>query len=176
VVTERVRDELAQLAHTYGEVPFVADSRMRIGQFANVLIKPNAREAVRAVDPHARWQGDGDPDWERDRELIESAGARLYERNGQPVFLTLGSHGMLAFHSEGPTLAPAVPPRGPMDIVGAGDAATAGITCALCAGASAAEAAEIGCLAAGVTIRQVGTTGTASRKQIMELQWERDRS
>jgi sugar/nucleoside kinase (ribokinase family) len=83
---------------------------------------------------------------------------------------------MLAFHSDGPTLAPAVPPRGPVDIVGAGDAAMAGITCALCAGASVAEAAEIGCLAAGVTIRQVGTTGTASRKQIMELHWEREHS
>lgn len=172
VITERVREELAVLAQTYGEVPFLADSRERIGQFANVLVKPNAREAVRAIDPEAGWLGDGDPDWERDRERIESAGERLYRRNGQPVFLTLGGHGMLAFHAEGPTLIAAAPVRGPIDIVGAGDSAMAGITCALCAGASAPEAAEIGCLAAGVTIRQLGTTGTASRKQMLALRRE----
>ena len=55
---------------------------------------------------------------------------------------------------------------GPIDIVGAGDATMAGIFSALCAGATAPEAAQIGCLAAAVTIRQIGTTGTASREQI----------
>ena len=49
----------------------------------------------------------------------------------------------------------------------------AGIAAALCAGASVPEAAEIGCLAAGVTVRQIGTTGTATRKQILELARER---
>jgi rfaE bifunctional protein kinase chain/domain len=172
VITERVRDELAVLAETYGEVAFVADSRQRIGLFENVLVKPNAREAVRAIDPDARWRGDGDPDWELDRELVAAAGEGLYRRNGQPVFLTVGGHGMLAYHAEGPTLVPALPARGPIDIVGAGDAAMAGIACALCAGASVPEAAEVGCLTAGGTVRQTGTTGTASRKQILELKRE----
>jgi len=134
-----------------------------------VLIKPNAREAVRAAAPGARWRGDPDPDWELDRELIESAGHQLYRKNGQPVFLTLGSQGILVFHAEGPTLVSACPARGPIDIVGAGDAAMAGITAALCAGATVTEAAEVGCLAAGVTVRQLGTTGTASRRQILDL-------
>lgn len=169
VVTERVRDELAVLAQTYGEVPFVADSRERIGLFQNLLIKPNAREAVRAVDREAKWRGEPDPDWELDRELIESAGERLYRRNGQPVFLTVGKHGILAYHADGPTLVPAVKQTGPLDIVGAGDAAMAGIASALCAGATVPEAAEIGCLAAGVTVRQTGTTGTATRRQILDL-------
>ena len=169
VVTERVRDELAALAHTYGEVPFLADSRERIGLFENMLIKPNAREAVRAVDREAGWRGDPDPTWELDRDLIESVGERLYRRNGQPVFLTIGAHGVLAFHADGPTLAPAVRHSGPIDIVGAGDSAMAGMAAALCAGASVAEAAEVGCLAAGVTVRQIGATGTASRRQILDL-------
>jgi len=169
VITERVRDELGILAQTYGEVAFVADSRERIGLFSDVLIKPNAREAVRAAAPGARWRGDPDPDWELDRELIESAGHQLYRKNGQPVFLTLGSQGILVFHAEGPTLVSACPARGPIDIVGAGDAAMAGITAALCAGATVTEAAEVGCLAAGVTVRQLGTTGTASRRQILDL-------
>ncbi len=169
VITERVRDELAVLAQTYGEVAFVADSRRRIGLFGNVLIKPNAREAVRAIDPNATWLGDGDPDWTVDRELIEAAGARLYRRNASPC----------SWRSARPGCSPSTRAArhwfrrlrrtGPIDIVGAGDSAMAGITCALCAGASAAEAAEVGCLAAGVTVRQVGTTGTTSRKQMLEL-------
>jgi sugar/nucleoside kinase (ribokinase family) len=175
VITERVRDELAVLAQTYGEVPFVADSRERIGLFQNLLIKPNAREALRAVDREAKWRGDPEPDWALDRELIESAGERLYRRNGQPVFLTVGSHGVLAFHSDGPTLVPSVKQTGPLDIVGAGDSAMAGITAALCAGATAPEAAEIGCLAAGVTVRQIGTTGAATRRQILDL-WQEQTS
>jgi rfaE bifunctional protein kinase chain/domain len=169
VVTERVRDELGALAQTYGMVPFVADSRERIGLFQNILIKPNAREAVRALNPTAGQVGDPDPDYQRDRELIESVGAQLYCSTGQPVFITLGAAGMLAFHSEGPSLAPAFPAAGPVDIVGAGDAALAGITAALTAGATVPEAAHIGCLAAGVTVRQIGTTGTASRWQMLDL-------
>ena len=82
------------------------------------------------------------------------------------MFLTLGGDGIMAFHADGPTHIPAVPVTGPIDIVGAGDATMAGITSALCAGATVAEAAQIGCLAAAVTIRQIGTTGTASREQI----------
>ena len=169
VITERVREELAVLAQTYGEAPFLADSRERIGLFQNMLIKPNAREAVRAVNRDARWQGDPDPDWTRDQELIERAGETLYRRNGQPVFLTVGAAGILAFHADGPTLAPAVKQTGPLDIVGAGDSSMAGIAAALCAGATIPEAAEVGCLAAGVTVRQVGTTGTATRRQILDL-------
>lgn len=173
VITERVRDELSALAQTYSEVAFIADSRERIGLFSDILVKPNAREAVLAAAPGAPWQGQPDPDWELDRELIASAGAQLYRRNGQPVFLTLGGRGILAFHADGPTLVPAVSAPGLVDIVGAGDAAMAGIAVALCAGATAAEAAEVGCLAAGVTVRQVGTTGTASRRQMLDLWRER---
>ena len=103
---------------------------------------------------------------EPDRAAAESAATALYDKTGQPVFLTLGAGGILAFHAEGPTHIPAVPVAGPIDIVGAGDATMAGIASALCAGATVPEAAQIGCLAAAVTIKQIGTTGTASREQM----------
>ncbi len=158
VLTERVREEICALARAYPTVAFVADSRERIGLFEDVMLKPNAREAVRALHP--------DYAAEPDRGLAETCAVELYRRAGQPIFLTLGADGILAFHADGPTHVPAVPVTGPIDIVGAGDATMAGIVTALCAGATAAEAAEIGCLAAVVTIRQIGTTGTASREQI----------
>lgn len=165
VITENVREELMALAQTYPMVAFTADSRARIGLYHDVILKPNAREALTAVGQPIT----ADPDPVADRAQIEAAGRRLYRRSGQPVFLTLGSEGILAFHQDGPTLVPAVKVRGPIDIVGAGDAALAGLTSALCAGATVPEAAEIACLAAGVTIRQIGTTGTASRRQIVDL-------
>jgi sugar/nucleoside kinase (ribokinase family) len=104
---------------------------------------------------------------EENFDLACTAAAGLYRRNGRPLFLTLGERGILVFHAGGPTLVPAVPMTGPIDIVGAGDATMAGLMAGLCAGATPPEAAEIGCLASGVTIRQIGTTGTASREQIL---------
>ncbi len=165
VITETVREELMTLAQTYPMVAFTADSRARTGLYHDVILKPNAREALLAAGQSVT----ADPDPVTDRAQIEAAGSQLYRRSGQPVFLTLGGEGILTFHQDGPTLVPAIRVRGPIDIVGAGDAALAGLTSALCAGATVTEAAEIACLAAGVTIRQIGTTGTASRRQILDL-------
>jgi rfaE bifunctional protein kinase chain/domain len=157
-ITERVREELCALARAYPTVAFIADSRERIGLFEDIMLKPNAREAIRAV--HSNHTS------EPDRDVAEASAATLYQRSGQPVFLTLGAGGIMAFHADGPTHVSAVPVTGPIDIVGAGDATMAGITSALCAGATVAEAAQIGCLAAAVTIQQIGTTGTASTEQM----------
>ncbi len=143
-VTERVRDEISALAQAYPTVAFLADSRERIGLFRDVMLKPNAREAMAAIHPDLCGEASPDPD------LVQAAGAELYRRAGQPVFLTLGANGILAFHEDGPTHIPAVPVSGPIDIVGAGDAAMAGIMAGLCAGATVPEAGQIGCLAAAV--------------------------
>jgi rfaE bifunctional protein kinase chain/domain len=161
VITERVRDELCSLARTYPTVVFAADSRERIGLFEDVMLKPNEREATRAIrGPDAA---------ALDRAGVLACGEALYGKAGQPVFLTLGADGLVVFHQDGPTAIPAARVAGPLDIVGAGDATLAGIVSALCSGATPVEAGEVGCLAAGVTVQQVGTTGTASRAQIANL-------
>jgi len=161
VITERVRDELCALARAYPTVVFAADSRERIGLFEDVMLKPNEREATRAI------HGPDTP--ALDRSGVLACGEALYRKAGQPIFLTLGADGLMAFHQDGPTPIPAVQVPGPIDIVGAGDSTLAGIVSALCSGATVSEAGEIGCLAAGVTIQQVGTTGTATRDQIASL-------
>jgi bifunctional ADP-heptose synthase (sugar kinase/adenylyltransferase) len=56
----------------------------------------------------------------------------------------------------------ALPFRGPIDIVGAGDAVSANLAAALAAGGSLREAMELANAGASVVIHQVGTTGTAS--------------
>ena len=57
--------------------------------------------------------------------------------------------------------------EGPIDTVGAGDSATAGIAATLLAGGSEREAAEVGNLDASITIRQLGATGTATPEQVV---------
>ena len=170
VITERVRDELCALARVYPTVVFAADSRERIGLFEDVMLKPNEREATRAIHGPEETAPDRAA---LDRTGVLACGESLYRKAGQPVFLTLGADGLMAFHQDGPTQIPAVRVSGPIDIVGAGDATLAGIVSALCSGATVPEAGEIGCLAAGVTIRQIGTTGTASRDQIAALNGRR---
>ncbi len=64
---------------------------------------------------------------------------------------------------------PALPVRGPIDVVGAGDAVTANLTAALASGSSLLEALTLANAAASIVIHQLGTTGTASVAQIEEI-------
>jgi rfaE bifunctional protein kinase chain/domain len=161
VVTDRVRETLAQLGAERPEVPIFADSRVRIGEFRTVLIKPNQFEAARAEL--------GDDVTEVPREVGERCGVAMAKRNERAVFVTLGPEGILVSEPGGEVAhAPARKVAGPIDICGAGDSTTAGIVSALCSGASHAEAAFVGNLCASVTIRKIGTTGTASPDELRE--------
>ena len=73
----------------------------------------------------------------------------------------------MVVHPDGAsTEVPAVPVAGPIDIVGAGDSATAAIVASLLAGADEIEAATLANLVASITIQQLGTTGTATPDQV----------
>ncbi|MBM3499556.1 MAG: carbohydrate kinase, partial [Armatimonadetes bacterium] len=159
LITDAVRDELASLAKQHPEVVFFADSRGGIGRFRNLIVKPNAVEACRVLDPTAREPAPPD--------LAREAGMALSRRTGKPVYVTLGRDGLLVATPEGITRVPGVPVEGPIDIVGAGDSTTAGIVSSLCSGATLEEAGRVGCLVASITIQQLGTTGTASPAQVL---------
>lgn len=158
VVADRVREALGEMA-AKSEKVFFADSRTRIGEFRNFIIKPNRLEAVRAVE--AGFEG------EPRLEHVQAAGRVLLQRTGRPVYITLGERGMLLLTKQGQEEIPAVPVEGEIDIVGAGDSTTAGIVCALCAGATLQEAGLLGNIVASITIQQIGTTGTASPGQVL---------
>jgi bifunctional ADP-heptose synthase (sugar kinase/adenylyltransferase) len=158
VITDRVRDVLSDLAVAYPEKIIAADSRVRIGEFRNIALKPNAREAVLAVRPGCQV----------DRDAAKACAGELYRRNARPVFLTVGADGILVFDRDGLNSVPGIRVSGPIDIVGAGDSTMAGIVSSLCCGATNAEAALVGNLVASITIQQIGTTGTATRAQVME--------
>jgi sugar/nucleoside kinase (ribokinase family) len=66
------------------------------------------------------------------------------------------------------------PASGPIDPVGAGDSASAGIATAVAAGLPKAAAAAFGNLVASITVQQIGTTGTATPAQLRARSRERN--
>jgi bifunctional ADP-heptose synthase (sugar kinase/adenylyltransferase) len=147
VVTDRVRARLAELAEHDAAKFVVADSRVRIREFRSVCVKPNEREA--AAYP-------GGP-------------AEFAKELGRHVFQTLGERGIDLYSPDGSrSHVPAYPVTGPTDIVGAGDSTSAGIACAVMAGATFEQAAAFGNLVASITIQQIGVTGTATPEQVHE--------
>lgn len=160
VVTARVREALAELGGARPELIVYADSRAHTTDFKNVIVKCNHLEAINAIYP--RWEGAAD------EETVKKCALSMAQRTGRQVFVTWGENGIIAVKGGEAVKVPTIRVDGPIDIVGAGDSATAGIVCALCCGASAEEAALIANLAASITIQQIGTTGTASREAILK--------
>jgi sugar/nucleoside kinase (ribokinase family) len=85
------------------------------------------------------------------------------------VVVTLGGDGVLVYANDISETIAALPVDSPIDIVGAGDSVMAALTMSLVSGASLAEAAQIAMLVAGVTIRKLGTTGSASVHEILDI-------
>jgi rfaE bifunctional protein kinase chain/domain len=159
VVTTRVRDRLAELALETPSRFVLADSRLRIGDFRNVCLKPNRQEATAAAALLAAGE-----------ETLEVVVAELSRRVGRWVFCTDGAQGIAVASPDGGVAAriPGCSVTGPIDIVGAGDSTSAAIVCAMASGASAAAAAAFGNLVASITIQQIGTTGTATPAQVRQ--------
>jgi len=156
VVTSGVRQRLAELGSANPERLILADSRQRIGLFRSVWLKPNQGECVRAIP--------GD--------LADSVRA-LARQCGRPVFCTRGEQGILVVDPRSEPLqewpVPAIPATGPIDPVGAGDSISAALACAIAAGTSLPQAAAFANIVASITIRQLGTTGTATPQQILKI-------
>lgn len=160
VVTGAVLECLRQLAATHPGLPILADSRRGLKGYPPVIFKMNPVELAALTGAR------------RDSSLAEIAqtAAALARTNGRVVFVTLSERGMLGAAPDGRVEhVPALPVRGPIDIVGAGDAVTANLAAALAAGAEMREALELATAAASIVIHQLGTTGTASVRQIGEL-------
>jgi rfaE bifunctional protein kinase chain/domain len=160
VITDRLRTALSDVARSQPDLIIAADSRERIGLFRDIILKPNIREAFRALGESSQR--------EINRVEIETVGTALLRRTRRPVFITMGAEGILVFTNEGVRHVPGVAVTGPIDIVGAGDSVMAGIVASLCVGAQPAEAALIGNLVASITVQQIGTTGNASPQQVLD--------
>ena len=155
VVTKRVREHVAEKGRGEPAKFVLADSREQIGLFRNVAVKPNQGECQRAVNGGSS---------------LEENTLELARRVGRSAFCTAGERGILLAEPSAtkPIWINAFPVNGPVDPVGAGDSTSAGIVCAMAAGATLAQAAAFGNLIASITVKQIGTTGTASPEQVRQ--------
>jgi bifunctional ADP-heptose synthase (sugar kinase/adenylyltransferase) len=160
VVTRRVLAEVAALVERFPQLLVIADSRRGLRGFPPVVFKMNANElAVLTGNPPSA-----------ELETIRQTAAALARQNRRAVFVTLSERGIIGALPDGNVAhSPAMPVRGPLDIVGAGDAVTANLAAALAAGADLRETLALANAAASIVVHQLGTTGTASVAQLREL-------
>lgn len=152
--------EIEAVATEAPGVKIIADSRHGLAGFPRLIFKMNASEL-------ARLSGSA-PISELDQ--VKECTLALARKNGRHVFVTLAERGMVGAEPGGRAVhLPAIPVRGPIDIVGAGDAVTANLAAALVAGASFSEAMELAQTAASVVIHKLGTTGTATIAELQAL-------
>jgi rfaE bifunctional protein kinase chain/domain len=168
VITRGVRERLTSLCQANPGKTVLVDSRQRIGLFRFGLLKPNVAECMQALAAEKDNATELPAAAPGDMTVASSAAQALSRHTGRPLFCTVGEAGMLLVgFSPSVEHVPGFPVSGPIDIVGAGDSATAGIVSALLSGASPGEAATLGNLVASITVQQIGTTGTASPAQVI---------
>ncbi len=156
-VARRIRDAALASLRARPNLLALADSRRGLADYPPLAFKMNARELA-ALHGNAGTL---------DTAAAARMAAHLARRNRQPVFVTLSESGIVGAPPDAPAAhAPSLPVRGPIDIVGAGDAVTANLAAALAAGATIPEALQIAMAAASVVVHKLGTTGTASPAEI----------
>jgi rfaE bifunctional protein kinase chain/domain len=163
VVTRKVLASLKSLAEEKPDMPVLADSRRGLRGYPPVIFKMNAAElsALTGTTQELRLE-----------DIKEVAGS-LASKNGRSVFVSLAAGGIVGATATGETQhIAALPLRGEIDVVGAGDAVSANLTSAMAASATLHEALELANAAASVVIHKLGTTGTATVSEIGDvLRW-----
>jgi rfaE bifunctional protein kinase chain/domain len=160
VLTSPVREAAYRAISGRDGLVVLADSRRGLNHYPSLVFKMNAAELAAMT---------GAPSAEMDLATIRARAAEVADRNGRPVFVTLAERGIVgAVPARPPEHVPALPVRGPIDIVGAGDSVTASLAVGLAAGADTVEAMELSMIVASIVIHQLGTTGTASIAEIAD--------
>jgi len=155
-VTQRIRNELAEIAGRHPDKLFYADSRGFADAYKNITIKCNQFELPGIKkDSHKK-------------ESIITCGKALLSKNNKAVVVTMGADGAYVFENDGVEHIPSFVVDGPLDITGAGDATNAGIMLGLTLGLSLPEAVLLGNCISSITIQQIGVTGTATLDQVKQ--------
>jgi len=161
VITGAVLREIEALVQRRSDLLVLADSRRGLRGYPAVSMKMNASELGMLL---------GSPRPPSSIDEVRTAAVQLAKRQGRYAFVTLAERGLVGAAPSGEAdHLPAMPLRGPIDIVGAGDAVSANLAAALAGGASLGEAMELANAAASVVIHQLGTTGTASVQQLAAM-------
>ncbi len=156
-------EQINQVIAEHPNCEFIVDSRHRGGLYRGAALKLNTREAARLCDrEHSLDQELSDRD-------CRALAAQLHERSGKAVFITRGANGIVAAYEGGIDAVPGIRIRKPIDPVGAGDTVVAALAAALAVDADVLTAAKVANIAASVTVRKLGITGTASPAEIRAI-------
>ena len=165
VITDRIRERIAELAVQYADKFFFADSRGFTGDYRNVIIKCNQFELPGITKENT----------DDEQSIIMGAKKLLAANACRAVVVTVGAKGAFVFENGVAAHIPAFPVEGPLDIVGAGDATNAGVMLGLTLGLTLAEAVLLGMCVSSITIQQIGVTGTATMEQVKQRLQERQK-
>jgi rfaE bifunctional protein kinase chain/domain len=159
VITKTVLEAVRQVASEKQNLLIIADSRRGLKGYPKICLKMNRAEfaAMTGVEPKSTGE-------------MKAAAKTLATAHGKPIFITMAEQGIVGATPEGGVAhRVALPLRGEIDIVGAGDSVTANLTAALAAGANIEEAVDFAIVASSIVIHQLGTTGTATPAQVETL-------
>lgn len=159
VITKKILGAMRDVVAAHPNLFIIADSRRGLKGYPRVCLKMNRSElaSMTGVEPASV-------------DEMKSVVKTLADAHGQPIFVTMAERGIIAADPSGNVVhREALPLRGEIDIVGAGDSVTANLTAALAAKATLEEAVEFAISASSLVIHQLGTTGAATPKQIEEL-------
>lgn len=158
-ITDNVLRAIADFQRRYSNLIIMADSRHGLGRFPALTYKMNAAEFAVLTGTKSPAIGD-----------IMSGADTMARRTGHAIFITLAEQGVIGAAPDTPAChVPALPLRGPIDVVGAGDTATATLALALAAQATLREAMELAQVAASIVVHQLGTTGIAKPAEMRQL-------
>ena len=162
VITKKVLETVRAVANAKPNLLIIADSRRGLKGYPKICLKMNRAEfaAMNGVEP-------------KSVDEIKAAAKTLAAAHGKPIFVTMAEQGIVGATPEGEVAHRfALPLRGEIDIVGAGDSVTANLTAALAAGANIEEAVDFAIVASSVVIHELGTTGAATPAQVESLMRE----
>jgi rfaE bifunctional protein kinase chain/domain len=160
VVSQRLLQAVRAIKKERPDLLVLADSRRSLAGYPAVSLKMNRAELSQLA---------GKSRLVPLREVGPTAAA-LARKKGNYCFVTLAEKGMVGAAPDGTVeRLSALPVRGEIDVVGAGDCVTANLAVALAAGANLREALELANAAASVVVHKLGTTGTASVAEIRRL-------
>ncbi|MBN1108469.1 MAG: hypothetical protein JXR66_05460 [Bacteroidales bacterium] len=161
--TEYFREGLKRVIEMFPDKTFITDSRNYNDFFSGSIRKMNDTEALRLCGKKK------DPDEIISLSELEPSARELFSRYMKPLFITRGAYGSLICEENRITEIPGLLIHGKVDTVGAGDTYLAAAAATLAAGYGMDEAAMLGTLAAGVTVKKLFQTGTASPDEIIAI-------
>ncbi len=160
--TETLQSGLVELISRHPETIFIYDGRHIQGRYDNAWLKINDHEALHRVGIERT------ADERVTRDEVLNAARQIVNHTGQPLMVTRGGRGCLVCHDGEITDIPGIQVIGSVDTVGAGDSFLAGTAAMVAVGAQLEDAAQVGNLAASITITRIGVTGTATPAEILQ--------